>query len=148
MKHDNSRGRTPEQRFFDKIKYFEDDVACWVWKGAANKRGYGNFFIRKGVFALAHRWSWEFLRGEIPAGLKLDHLCRTPRCVNPWHLDPVTQSVNLHRGDTIPARNRQKTHCKYGHSLVDADIRPGTGWRECVICKEITREKRKARNRV
>lgn len=35
--------------------------------------------------------------GPIPEGLHLDHLCRVRRCVNPAHLEPVTQAENNYR---------------------------------------------------
>lgn len=45
----------------------------------------------------AHRWAYEFLVGEIPEGLTLDHLCRNKACVMPDHLEPVTQAENHRR---------------------------------------------------
>lgn len=47
----------------------------------------------------AYRWSYEYHRAEIPAGLHLDHLCRNPGCVNPWHLEPVSPLENMRRRD-------------------------------------------------
>lgn len=38
------------------------------------------------------------LRGPIPDGLQLDHLCRNPSCVNPAHLEIVTGAENIRRG--------------------------------------------------
>lgn len=69
---------------------------CWLWTGAIQSGGYGE--IRHlGRTRLAHRVSYEVHVGPIPIGLQLDHLCRNTRCVNPTHLEPVTQSVNVRR---------------------------------------------------
>jgi hypothetical protein len=37
--------------------------------------------------------------GPIPEGLQLDHLCRNRACINPAHLEPVTNLENLRRGE-------------------------------------------------
>lgn len=69
---------------------------CWLWTGVKVKGGYGRF-KGSGSKVLAHRWSYEYHVAEIPEGLELDHLCRRPSCVNPWHLEPVTPEVNQRR---------------------------------------------------
>jgi hypothetical protein len=46
----------------------------------------------------AHRAVYEILVGDVADGLDMDHLCRTPACVNPAHLEPVTHAVNMRRG--------------------------------------------------
>lgn len=70
---------------------------------------------------MAHRAVYEHLRGPIPVGLELDHLCRNTRCVNPAHLEPVTHRENALRGVGVSAINAAKTHCKYGHDLTNPD---------------------------
>ena len=74
---------------------------CWQWTGALSSAGYGianRRDIRAGQRSkLVHRLVWEELRGEIPQGLELDHLCRNRACCNPDHLDPVTHAVNVAR---------------------------------------------------
>jgi len=83
---------TAEQRFFAKVT---QDGDCWVWPHR-DKAGYGISFY-DGRRWLPHRWAYTFLRGEIPEGLELDHMCRNRGCVNPWHLEPVTRSENARR---------------------------------------------------
>lgn len=69
---------------------------CWLWDGATTY-GYGRFRVDNRS-ALAHRHSYEMHVGPIPDGLVLDHLCRVKACVNPAHLEPVTQQANVRRG--------------------------------------------------
>ena len=73
---------------------------CWLWTGARTANGYGTMSAggRYGATLLAHRLAYEWYRGAIPDGLQIDHLCRVRHCVNPWHLEAVTQEVNLKRG--------------------------------------------------
>jgi len=80
----------------------ESDTGCWVWLGPFDEHGYGVGTRRLGRNnwrnVAAHRAVYEELVGPIPDGLVLDHLCRNPPCVNPEHLEPVTQKVNVQRG--------------------------------------------------
>lgn len=71
---------------------------CWIWQGYVNKNGYAKATRSDGRMGLAHRVVYAEVRGPIPAGLDLDHLCRVRACVNPEHLEPVTRSENLRRG--------------------------------------------------
>jgi hypothetical protein len=103
--------------------------------GAKNSFGHGQISLGRHRNLMAHRASWEMLRGEIPAGLQLDHLCRNPPCVNPWHLDPVTQRVNLLRGETLTARNAAKAECPSGHPYTLGNIYRDQGHRRCRTCK-------------
>jgi hypothetical protein len=45
----------------------------------------------------AHRVYWERANGPVPDGLEIDHLCYTPACVNPAHMETVTHGENLRR---------------------------------------------------
>lgn len=81
------------------LRYTVDpDTGCWLWGGARSGLGYG--IIRRGKTQFAHRWMYVQHRGPIPEGLALDHLCHTPPCVNPDHLEPVTNAENLRRGNS------------------------------------------------
>ena len=119
------------ERFWMKVN---KTATCWLWTAATKGGGYGSFFFN-GKHAYAHRVSYSFSKGEIPSNLQLDHLCRVRRCVNPDHLEAVTQKENLLRGTGAPARNARKTHCKHGHPLSGDNlyIYPN-GDRRCCTC--------------
>jgi hypothetical protein len=47
---------------------------CWLWTRRVGKDGYARIHFTNG--SLAHRLMFELVRGPIPFGLELDHLCR------------------------------------------------------------------------
>lgn len=125
---------TEEERFWAKVEKTDN---CWVWKASVGSHGYGQFVPTHGRIVLAHRFAYELLIGTIPEGKQLDHLCRNRTCVNPLHMEPVTQRENLLRGDTIISRCLQKTHCPQGHPLDGDNLDPfflRRGWRQCKTC--------------
>lgn len=122
---------------------------CWPWRGTMFSNGYGRFLLN-GVECVAHRVVYELLRGEVPDGYVLDHLCRAPACVNPDHLEPVTQQINTHRGVGPTAKNAAKAQCAKGHEFTPENTRLRRGKRECRTCvREQLRDqwKRGARKR-
>lgn len=110
---------------------------CWLWTKYQRHDGYGNFNV-DGKQILAHRWAYINLVGPIPEGLYLDHLCRNRPCVNPSHLEPVTNKVNILRGIGATAINALKTHCPRGHpyDLFNTYKTEYTG-RQCRTCKNM-----------
>ena len=131
------------QSFWAKVNKTE---TCWLWTGANHGGGYGTVNIG-GQFKYAHRLSYEWVVGPIPQGLELDHLCRTPACVNPAHLEPVTHRVNTLRGETFGAENVAKTHCAQGHPYDEANtFRPARGDRQCRECGRTRDRERYWRN--
>jgi hypothetical protein len=135
------------ERFWSKVQKSE---GCWIWIGAVTVQGYGEITMtppRKVV--LAHRLSYELANGQIPFERNyIDHVCRNRRCVNPAHLEAVTNRTNILRGETVAARNVVKTHCKNGHEFTPENTwlygpkRPGG--RQCRTCYiERARERRR-----
>lgn len=91
------------QRYWAKVDIGFDPDDCWVWTGALSSEGYGNFTVGKHTVR-AHRVGWIIAYGDIPADLFLDHrvgLCRGRWCVNPHHLEPITNQENTIRGTSV-----------------------------------------------
>jgi hypothetical protein len=136
-------------RFMEKIQV--SDSGCWLWTAYVMPNGYGTFRLPRSSYGtfkdgksmvLAHRFAYEALVGPIPDGASIDHLCRVRHCVNPEHLEPVTQRINVLRGESGPAHNARKTHCKRGHELTPDNVairtlRDGGPSRVCITCRRI-----------
>ena len=106
--------QTREDRFWGKVVKTE---SCWLWTGNKTPLGYGQLGRNHTGSNYVHRLSYEMTFGDIPEGLVIDHLCRNRNCVNPDHLEVVTQRENILRGDGVAAKNAKKTHCPNGHAL-------------------------------
>src|ERR1700722_13316999 len=85
-----------EERFFSRFRKGSDSE-CWEWRGTLDAKGYGRFRYKYAIIS-AHRYSYTHFVGPFDPSLVIDHLCRTPYCVNPKHLEPVTRTENLKRG--------------------------------------------------
>jgi hypothetical protein len=97
---------------------------CWLFSGPANP--YGR--LDKGTERSTHRLGWTWLRGPIPDGMELHHLCGVHACWNPDHLVVVTHAENM--------AFTAKPHCRRGHPLSGVNLRidPRTGARICRAC--------------
>ena len=142
---------SPQERFWRKVNILSEHE-CWIYGGSQHWTGYGVFWF-EGKNESAHRYAYESSFGPVPDGLVLDHLCRNRMCVNPWHLEPVTQAENKLRGVSPVTINAAKTHCSRGHEFSPENTRHGIGptgraFRQCVTCvrKRDRDNKRRIRN--
>ena len=120
-----------EDRFLLKVRKIE--TGCWLWLGALSD-GYGTFGIN-GRTRYAHRFAYEYFRDLIPDGTELDHLCRVPQCVNPYHLEPVNHTTNCIRGNG-GQHFSARTHCNHGHPFNETNTLIRTeGGRRCRECR-------------
>lgn len=146
-------------RFWKAVDRRSDDE-CWPWLRRIDRYGYG-VYRRKNKAPgpplelewRAHRLAYENLIGPIPDDLVIDHLCRNRSCVNPSHMEPVTNRTNLQRGH--PGR---KPHigidgyrvCRNGHAVTGANARPHhtrPNHMACVACAKLRAERWRAARR-
>lgn len=137
-------GTTTIARFTAK---YEVDVesGCWMWKASVSGSGYGQFVTPGGRERLAHRFSFSHYVEQIPPGLVIDHTCKNKLCVNPAHLEAVTQRENLMRSPTTTRRNALATHCPANHAYDELNTYvDGLGFRHCRSCRRIQAAARRA----
>lgn len=112
----------------------EPNSGCWLFLGFLDDDGYGRFYY-KARTQMAHRAAYKELRGPIPHGLVLDHICRVRSCVNPWHLRAVTHAENMRApGSQSGHQNKSKTECIHGHIFDEANTYWWRGKRNCRKC--------------
>lgn len=125
----------------------EKDGDCLIWKGAKQPNGYGQMWNGTRPEQV-HRIVFKCLRGPIPDGCEIDHLCSRRDCINPDHLRAVDHRTNVLAGTAIMADNARKTHCLRGHALSGSNLRvAANGSRQCRTCDNIRAAAARARRR-
>lgn len=121
---------------------------CWLWTRTPHNKGYGQIFYKGWPKMVAHRAVWlAVVDPDLPREMTLDHLCLNKMCVNPDHLEPVTNAENNARGVV------NRTRCKRGHpfegdNIMIANTGKGRMNRRCRACYEIAMDAAKQRQRV
>lgn len=130
----------------------EPNTGCHLWLRARTSQGYGHFSI-DGRLVLAHRHAYERAKGPIPAGMVIDHRCRQRLCVNPRHLEAVSDFENVwNRGRGMKQTAWQTGVCLRGHAVGPSRRNPGgTKRTRCVECERLhasaTGKRRRAKKR-
>ena len=78
--------------------YQVDERGCRIWQGYVDRNGYGRVYDpRRGRMYWVHIVSHEIHKGPVPEGHEVDHVCRTPQCMHPDHLEAVTKVEHARR---------------------------------------------------
>jgi len=139
-------GRRDEifRRVMERIAW--DGKGCCIWMGATagRDRSHGHINTDGKTYRYVHIIVYEYIYGSVPKGLVLDHICDNGLCVWPYHLKPVTNKVNILRGNSPSAINARKDTCIYGHLYTSENTykRPGKSGRECRICLKARNDRR------
>jgi DNA-binding XRE family transcriptional regulator len=129
------------KRFWDKVDRSRQD-GCWYWTGYLDPNGYGRIRWR-GEARLAHRVSWELLKGA-PGALCVLHKCDTPRCVNPDHLflgdkvdntrDMCRKRRNNGKGVHLSYEDAKAIRERYADGVTQRELADKYGVTRTLIC--------------
>lgn len=91
-------GRPPRRRWTTSRKGYEvcSVTGCWIPHRRPDARGY-TFSTGSHGHTMLHRKVWSIWFGAATASSVLFHLCGTPECVNPFHLEPVSRGESSRR---------------------------------------------------
>ena len=101
-------------------KYVPDpNSGCWLWIGAVDSSGYGNFRY-KDRYLGAHKVSYLIHKGEVGKGYLVLHTCDVRCCVNPNHLKLGTHADNM-EDRNIKGRQAHLRGTKNGNSKLNEE---------------------------
>jgi hypothetical protein len=146
------RGECLKKRFWSKVTIEETDK-CWEWNATKNPEGYGGFRAN-GKMEKSHRVAWGLMKGVIPDGLDVHHVCGNKGCCRPSHMEILTRLEHCHRdrsgGCSPPRRHMErvprgeahyqlkKTHCPSGHEYSEGNTYISSrGKRYCRECRRV-----------
>lgn len=134
------------ERFYGRIERLPWS-GCWIWTKGVNNTGYGSIGVG-GKWQMAHRFSWESHRGNIPPGKFVLHSCDVRCCVNPEHLFIGDQRENQRDAQNKGRRYKQlSSQCKNGHDAKTENVYFNNGHRYCLLCKRASRKRLKDKNK-
>ncbi len=82
---------TARERLHSRVEV--DDNGCFIWQGFL-RAGYGTLYI-DGRKVYAHRLSYEIHVDHLNDGDIVHHVCEQKLCVNPLHLEKLTNSEHM-----------------------------------------------------
>ena len=92
--NDISCNNYPQSKILNNIVY-DIITGCWIWTIGTCTEGYGRFRHNGSIYR-THRYMYLAVKGEIPNGYLVRHLCHNRACCNLEHLMLGTDLDNWH----------------------------------------------------
>lgn len=106
-------GHHPNGWELSPVKYIVDkETGCWNWQRSISPEGYPKRMRVDGKSYAPHRFYYEEQHGPIPEDYQIDHLCKNRLCVNPDHLEAVTQLENIRRSSVTKLTEQDVANIK------------------------------------
>jgi len=138
--------KIPTMKEHFESKFIKRDTnKCWLWTGAKDKNGYGDFNLHltnetnKYKKVKAHRYSYELYMGKFKNSFLVCHSCDTPSCVNPNHLflgtaaDNASDMVKKKRSMSGERNNRGKLKA---HQVIEIREKLSKRYNQTKLSKE------------
>lgn len=93
--------RNPTEAFAARTRH---EGECIIWTGSRDGQGYGQLRIGDQLIK-AHRFAWEQIRGPIPEGQYLDHICWNKACCRIEHLRLASHAENVRYQEGVRSDN-------------------------------------------
>lgn len=136
IRQDERRSKEKDALFWVNVERPKTKAGCWEWDGTIKDNGYGQY-IQDNKYWYAHVYAYQLCNGPLDEDKQVHHKCGNRKCVNPRHLEQLTQQEHsaLHKDD-------RKT-CNQGHPWSEnTGIRPGNGARYCKACRDLANARR------
>ena len=116
---------------------------CWRWLGGTTKKGYGAFYLNKGLYVGASRIGFRIINGRWPHP-QIDHTCNHTWCQNPAHWDEVTNVENTRRRDERLGNPAARTNvCANGHDITRGNSNTYIDKYDHRVCRACARDKQR-----
>lgn len=116
------------------------ETQCWEWQRSRQPGSYGLLPLGD-TTVYAHRHFFEQKYGLLPEGYQVDHLCRNRACVNPEHMEAVTNSQNSQRGSNakLTPEDVQTIRKMAGKGILQRPIASQFGIAQTHVSRIVTR---------
>lgn len=122
--------RPLRERFWAKVQKTQ---GCWLWTGGRYPGGLGRVYVGGGRDNQrqkpAHVLAFEFTNGALAANEYVRHICRTPLCTRPTHLE-----ATCNRTEAIESRNAPFPGLRHGTCAICGEERRLVSGEVCNRC--------------